>query len=85
MSVIPRSQLSLMRKRRELKQLMDAGEWQRILQLESDLFAEIDMAVQDSNRSPQDLLKELGQVIRLYRELSDACYLYGQSTPQPQR
>ncbi len=85
MSVIPMSQLSLMRKRRELKALLEAGQWQKIVEVEADLFHEIDSAVQDDERSPKELLNELGQVINLYKELSDLCCLYAQDYHQPQR
>ncbi len=85
MSVIPMSQLSLMRKRRELAELMKAGEIAKIIEVESDLFDEIDTAVQDSERSPRALLNELGQVIKLYKDLSNLCCLYGkEENHQPQ-
>ena len=83
MSVIPSSQLSLMRKRRQLNELVQSGQWDQILELESDLFAEIDFAVQDPHRSPKELLAELGSVIRIYRELSDLCYTVRQCCQKP--
>ncbi|MGH1487426.1 MAG: hypothetical protein ACRBCI_14525 [Cellvibrionaceae bacterium] len=85
MSVIPSSQLSLMRKRRQLKELMEAGQWDKVLELESDLFTEIDIAAQDPQRSPKELLSELGSVIRVYRELSGMCHMYGKDYQHPQR
>jgi len=85
MSVIPMSQLSLMRKRRELKALIESCEWQKIKTVEADLFVEIDSAVQDDSRAPKELLNELGQVISLYKELSDLCCFYGHDYHQPQR
>lgn len=85
MSIIPSSQLSLMRKRRKLKTLMEAGEWSKVIELESELFSEIDTATQDPDRSPKELLSELGSVIRVYRELSDLCQTYGQDYQHPQR
>jgi len=85
MSVIPMSQLSLMRKRRELKELMEAGQWQKILVIEADLFTEIDMAVKDAERSPKELLNELGEVVKLYKELSSLCCIYAQEYHHPQR
>ena len=84
MSVIPKSQLALMRKRRQLKALVESGQWEKVIEVEADLFVEIDSAVNDSNRSPQELLKELGQVISLYRELSDLCCMYGQDYHLPE-
>ena len=83
MVVIPESQLALMRKRRQLKQLMAAGDWSQVLELEADLFTEIDTAVKDPQRSPKELLTELGSVIRVYRELSDLCYFYGTRQQSP--
>lgn len=85
MSLIPMSQLSLMRKRRELKKLIESGEWHKIVEIEADLFTEIDSAVQDAERSPKELLNELGQVINLYKELSALCCIYAQEHHQPQR
>ncbi len=83
MPVVPASQLSLMRKRRELKGLMESGEWEKLLEVEADLFTEIDTAVRDPERSSKELLTELGSVIRLYRELSDLCCLHGQDYQHP--
>ncbi|MFT6388331.1 MAG: hypothetical protein ACJAUP_001711 [Cellvibrionaceae bacterium] len=85
MSVIPMSQLSLMRVRRELKQLMGSGKWQKIIAIEADLFIEMDSAVQDAERSPKELLNELGQVVNLYKELSNLCCIFAQEHHQPQR
>jgi hypothetical protein len=84
MAVVPASQLSLMRKRRQLKTLMHAGQWDQVLEVESQLFTDIDTAVQDPQRSPKELLSELGNVIRVYRELSDLCSVYGQDCQRPQ-
>jgi hypothetical protein len=85
MSVIPPTQLSLMRKRRQLKTLMESGHWNELLDIEVDLFTEIDTAVNDPQRSSKELLKELASVIRVYRELSDLCYIHGQSFQHPQQ
>lgn len=82
MVVVPESQLVLMRKRRELNQLIKAHQWDEIIRIERELFEDINMAVQDPNRSPKDLLAELGGVIRLYKELSSACRMYGKSLSQ---
>ena len=79
MSLIPASQLALMRKRREMSELMQQGDISKIIEIEEDLFDELDNAVQDNERSPKALLNELGQVVKLYRELSDLCHLYAQA------
>ena len=85
MSLVPVSQVSLMRKRRELKQLMQEGRWDEVIRLEAELFAEIDAAAQDPARSAKDLLKELGSVIRVYRELSELCNRYSKSSQYRQQ
>ena len=85
MSVIPPTQLSLMRKRRQLKTLMESGRWHELLEIEADLCTEIDTAVNDPQRSSKELLKELGSVIRVYRELSDLCCFHGQDFQHPQQ
>jgi len=79
MVVIPESQMVLMRKRRELNRLIDAHQWDDILRIERELYSDISLAVQDPQRSPKDLLIELGGVIRLYKELSAACKQYGKT------
>ncbi len=73
MAIIPASQLSLMRKRRELKKSVDNCEWDKLLKLEADLCLEITNAVSDPQRSPKSLMAELGGVVKLYREMSDIC------------
>jgi hypothetical protein len=73
MAIIPASQLSLMRKRRELKKSVDDCEWDKLLKLEADLCLEINNAVSDPARSSKALMAELGGVIKLYREMSDIC------------
>lgn len=77
MSIVPPSQLSLMRKRRELKEHMEAGNWNKLLELESELFADIDIAARDPERSPKALLSELGKTIGVYRQLSNLCGSHG--------
>ena len=78
MTVIPQSQLVLMRKRKKLHGLMEAHKWGEVAAIEAELFREINIAVQDENRSPKELLAELGSVINLYKELSILCRQYSQ-------
>lgn len=73
MSVVPPSQLSLMRKRQKMKELIKSGHWSELIGMEAELFAEIDTAINDPCRSSRELLNELGSVVRVYRELSDIC------------
>ncbi len=83
MSVIPVTQLALMRKRREIKQSLHNQDWKDILRLESELFPLIDSAIDDLHRSPVELLKELGRLIAVYRELSDKCQYYRGANHSP--
>ena len=83
MSVIPASQIVLMRKRKQLHVLMQERRWDEVAQIEAELFEDIKLATQDPQRSPKQLLAELGSVIRVYRELSDLCYLYGHQYHKP--
>jgi hypothetical protein len=79
MSVVPKSQLSLMRKRKEFTNLMETGQWEKLIDSESELFAEVDLAVSDKDRSSKELLKELGSVVKTYKELSKHCALFGKN------
>ncbi|EGG95135.1 hypothetical protein IMCC1989_1713 [gamma proteobacterium IMCC1989] len=79
MVIVPESQMVLMRKRRELNQLIKDHKWDEIVLIERQLFHDINTAVKDPQRSPKDLLAELGGVIRLYKELSIACRQYSKT------
>jgi hypothetical protein len=79
MVIVPESQMVLMRKRRELNQLIKDHKWDEIVLIERQLFDDINSAVKDPQRSPKDLLAELGGVIRLYKELSIACRQYSKT------
>jgi hypothetical protein len=79
MVIIPESQMVLMRKRRELNNLIKEHKWDDILCIERQLYEDITAAVQDPQRSPKDLLVELGGVIRLYKELSAMCRSYSKT------
>jgi len=74
MAIIPESQLVLMRKQREFKQLLAARDFAGLIVLEKELITLLDIAISDTSRSPKDLLKQLGQLTSLYRELSSVCH-----------
>ncbi|ODS24716.1 hypothetical protein AB835_02270 [Candidatus Endobugula sertula] len=82
MTVIPASQMLLMRKRRHLCGLMKEQRWDEVSLIEGELFNEINTAVQDPQRSPKELLAELRSVISVYKELSALCHLYGKQIIQ---
>lgn len=75
--IVPASQLVLARKRKQMCQLIQEHKWKEVSAMERALFNEINTAVQDPNRSPKELLEELGSVISVYKELSTFCRLYG--------
>ncbi len=76
MAVVPASQMVLMRKRKQLHQLMKEHKWDQIADIEKQLYNDINRAVEDQERSPKELLAELGSVIAVYKELSTLCRLY---------
>ena len=76
MAVIPASQMALMRKRKALHQLMKTHKWEEIPRVEKQLFYDINVAFQDKQRSPKELLIELASLITVYKELSLLCHLY---------
>lgn len=80
--VVPASQMVLMRKRKELCQLIQENKWSEVSDMERELFNDINRAVQDPNRSPKELLAELGSVISVYKELSALCRYYGKKLTQ---
>ncbi len=57
---------------------MKANKWGEVSAMEQQLFHDINHAVQDPNRSPKELLGELGSVIAVYKELSELCRVYSQ-------
>ena len=74
MAVIPESQLQLMRKQRELQHLLATRDWQGLIGLEKELIEALDVAINDPDKSSKELLKQMGQLTRLYRDLSAACH-----------
>jgi N-methylhydantoinase B/oxoprolinase/acetone carboxylase alpha subunit len=80
--VVPASQMVLMRKRKELCQLIQDNKWNEVSEMERELFNDINRAVQDPERSPKELLAELGSVISVYKELSALCKFYGKKLTQ---
>lgn len=83
MSVVTVSQAKLVRLRQTMNQLLRKQDWQAILELESELMALVDEAIKDSHRDPAELLKELGQVLGLYRSLSEQCHYFQVKNKSP--
>lgn len=73
MSVVPASQLSLMRKRKQFEELLQQKKWQDVAALEAEFYQGIRTAVNDKERSAKELLTELNHIIRVYKELALLC------------
>lgn len=69
MSIISSVQFELSRKRKALEQALEQKDWSGIQQLDAELVALMQAAAVDPQRDPMVLLKELGKVLALYREL----------------
>ncbi len=69
MSIISSVQFELSRKRKALEQALEQKDWSGIQQLDAELVALMQAAAVDPQRNPMVLLKELGKVLALYREL----------------
>ncbi|MBB3168432.1 hypothetical protein [Simiduia aestuariiviva] len=69
MSLVPHSQLRLVRIRKALEGALAAQEWDRLRQLDVDLMAALDQASDDPNRHPETLLSELAVIVDLYKDL----------------
>ncbi len=80
--IIPASQMVLMRKRKQMHRLMAEKRWDEVSLIEGQLFRDINLAVNDPERSPKELLSELGSVIHVYKELSMLCRLYSKKLIQ---
>jgi len=71
--IVPQSQLSLSRSRRTLQKALDNKDWQSVGSLDSLLGDALACAADDPSRDPAVLLSELGQIIKLYRQLVLSC------------
>ena len=54
MSVIPASQIVLMRKRKQLHVLMQERRWDEVAQIEAELFEDIKLCLLYTSPSPRD-------------------------------
>lgn len=73
MSVIPSSQLTLSRTRRDLSKAMVKGDWSEVSSLDKQLGEALEKASTDDGRDVGALLSELGHLLGLYKDLMKAC------------
>ncbi len=73
MSVIPCSQVELMRIRREVNDALQNRDWYRVKDADLSLGLRLHKAATDPQRNPTALLREVQEIVHLYRQLVDAC------------
>lgn len=73
MSVIPSSQLTLSRTRRDLSKAMAKGDWSEVSVLDKQLAEALDVAASDDGRDLGSLLSELGHLLGMYKDLMKTC------------
>lgn len=73
MAVIPSSHLSLCRARKELMTAFEQQNWGAVGALDTVLGQTLTQAAEDPQRDTAVLLSELGQILKLYRELVTGC------------
>ncbi len=77
--VIPISHLVLIRRRKQLQKMIADENWYQLAEMEYELFQDINRAVEDPQRASKNLLVELGQVIKMYKELTALCHQYSKT------
>ncbi len=73
MAVIPSSQLALARARKSMEQALITSNWDSVCELDKALSEALQLAVEDSHRDSRSLLKELAQILPIYRRLVEQC------------
>lgn len=72
MSVIPSTQLRLVRERKQFKRLIDEQCWNQLLEKDRELMAAVSDASEDPDRDLHSLLSEMKAVVSNYRDLLDS-------------
>ena len=73
MSVIPFSQLSLSRTRKQLAGALDDDNWESVSSLDKNLIQALNKAAEDPDRDANALINELGHILSVYKELVEGC------------
>ncbi|UTA49477.1 hypothetical protein L1F30_08050 [Simiduia sp. 21SJ11W-1] len=69
MSLVPHSQLRLVRVRKALEAALAAQDWQQLRSLDIELMEALDAASDDPARHPETLLTELAVIVDLYKDV----------------
>ncbi len=73
MSLIPETQMALMRERKQFEKAFDLRNWSDVCEQEKQLVSAVNEAFTDSEKDLGLLLKEMKTVVAVYRELLDVC------------
>lgn len=73
MSLIPETQIALMRERKQFEKTCDQRDWSEVCEREKQLIGAVNDAFTDSEKDLGLLLKEMKTVVAAYRELLDVC------------
>lgn len=73
MSVVPVSQVELVRERKGFERVISQRSWHQVLDQEKRLIAAVNEASEDSAKDMASLLSEMRTVVALYRDLIDQC------------
>lgn len=73
MSLIPETQMTLMRERKQFERVFGQRNWSSVCEQEKQLVGAVNDAFTDSEKDLGLLLKEMKAVVAVYRELLDVC------------
>jgi isocitrate/isopropylmalate dehydrogenase len=73
MTIIPHTQMVLGRERKQLGGALANRDWAAVKQGDADLMAALSQATDDPNKDMATLLRELREVVALYRDIINQC------------
>lgn len=73
MVIIPHTQMVLGRERKQLNSALASGDWKAVKEGDSRLMAALSRATDDPAKDMSALLKELREVVGLYRDILNRC------------
>lgn len=69
MSVIPASQVALIRARRALNQAFLEADWEAVREWDARLAEQLNVSFADENRDTQTLVEEMEKILALYAKM----------------
>lgn len=73
MAIIPHTQMVLGRERKQLNTALATGDWSAVKRGDTRLMAALSRATDDPGKDMSALLKELREVVGLYRDILNQC------------